>query len=128
MKTVTFNIALFLFVFSGGLSLHFEPIYDCHAASFQPEIRILTIEGVINPLSARYLKRELSQATEDKVQAVVLELNTPGGLESSMREMTQSMLNATIPIIVYVTPQGARAASAGSPRPGESVMLIAPKI
>ena len=103
MKIATFNIALLLFVFSEELSLH----------SFQPEIRILTIEGVINPLSARYLKRELSHATEDKVQAVVLELNTPGGLESSMREMTQSMLNATIPIIVYVTPQGARAASAG---------------
>jgi membrane-bound serine protease (ClpP class) len=59
------------------------------------------------------LKRELTQAIQEKAHAVILELNTPGGLESSMREMTQSMLNAKIPIIVYVTPHGARAASAG---------------
>lgn len=113
MKTVTFNIAFFIFALNGVSPLTFKYIDDCHATVFRPEIRVLTIDGVINPLSARYLKRELSQATEDKVQAVVLELNTPGGLESSMREMTQSMLNATIPIIVYITPQGARAASAG---------------
>lgn len=77
------------------------------------EIRVLRIEGVINPLSARYLKREIEKASQDKAQAVILELNTPGGLESSMREMVQSMLASSIPVVVYVTPQGARAASAG---------------
>src|SRR4051794_13945539 len=77
------------------------------------EIRVLKIDGVINPLSARYLERELDHASRDKAQAVVLELNTPGGLESSMREMVQTMLASSIPVVVYVTPQGARAASAG---------------
>lgn len=77
------------------------------------EIRILSVDGVINPLSARYLRRELSAASAENVQAFVLLLNTPGGLESSMREMVQDLLNSSVPVIVYVTPQGARAASAG---------------
>lgn len=76
-------------------------------------IHVLTINGVINPLTARYLNREIGKAEKTQAQAVVLELNTPGGLESSMREMTQTILNASIPVIVYITPHGARAASAG---------------
>jgi membrane-bound serine protease (ClpP class) len=112
MKITACFIAL-LFLFLGKVDVpYFKATHQCFAATI-PEIRVLTIEGVINPLSARYLKRELTQASQEKVQAVILELNTPGGLESSMREMTQSMLNSTLPIIVYVTPRGARAASAG---------------
>jgi membrane-bound serine protease (ClpP class) len=113
MKTVTFYIALFLTVFSDVVPLNINCVNLCFATSLHSEVRVLAIDGVINPLSARYLKRELDQANKDKVQAVILELNTPGGLESSMREMTQSILNTTIPTIVYITPQGSRAASAG---------------
>ncbi len=78
------------------------------------EIRILTIDGVINPLSARYLKNELEAAGRaDSVEAAVLQLNTPGGLESSMREMTSAILGSRVPVLVHVTPSGGRAASAG---------------
>jgi membrane-bound serine protease (ClpP class) len=76
-------------------------------------IRVLTIDGVISPVSTRYLLRELQAAQRANAPLVVLELNTPGGLESSMREMTQALLASRVPVAVYVTPGGARAASAG---------------
>lgn len=78
-----------------------------------PQVRLLTIEGVINPLTARYLGRELQLAADAGAAAVVVQLNTPGGLESAMREMVQAMLNSPVPVVVYVAPPGGRAASAG---------------
>ncbi len=77
------------------------------------EVRVLTIDGVINPLTARYLERGLRDAAEARAQLVVLRLDTPGGLESSMRTMTQAIMASRVPVAVYVTPPGARAASAG---------------
>jgi membrane-bound serine protease (ClpP class) len=77
------------------------------------EVRLLTIDGVINPLTTRYLQRELRDAVTDSVSLVVLRLDTPGGLERSMRKMTEAILAARVPVAVYVTPPGARAASAG---------------
>lgn len=77
------------------------------------EVHVLTIEGVINPLTSQYLIRGLREGAEAGAAAVVVRLNTPGGLESSTREMTQAMLGSTIPVVVYVTPAGGRAASAG---------------
>jgi membrane-bound serine protease (ClpP class) len=76
-------------------------------------VHVITIDGVINPMSANYLERGLRQSREAGAQAVVLRLNTPGGLESSMREMTQAMLASPVPVVVFVTPAGGRAASAG---------------
>ena len=77
------------------------------------EVRLLTIDGVINPLTARYLERELHEAASARAELVVLRLNTPGGLESSMRRMTEAILASQVPVAVYVAPPGARAASAG---------------
>jgi membrane-bound serine protease (ClpP class) len=77
------------------------------------EIRLLSLDGVINPLTARYLERGLRQAADAGAQLVVVRLDTPGGLESSMRQMTQSLLSSPVPVAVYVAPPGARAASAG---------------
>jgi membrane-bound serine protease (ClpP class) len=88
-------------------------LHDGRADLSQHEVRVLSIDGVINPLSARYLTREVNRAIHENADAVILELDSPGGLESSMREMVQTMLNSTVPIVVYVTPHGARAASAG---------------
>ena len=81
-------------------------------ASGPPQVRVLTIDGVINPLSARYLGRELEDA-EGSAGAVVLRLDTPGGLEPSMRVMVEAILGARLPVVVHVAPPGARAASAG---------------
>lgn len=74
---------------------------------------VAEVEGVINPMTARYLERVLASAAEEKAGAVVLVLDTPGGLESAMRDMVQTMLDAPLPVIVYVAPDGARATSAG---------------
>lgn len=74
---------------------------------------VLEIEGVINPFTARYLDRGLEQAQASGAALVVVNLNTPGGLETSMREMVQSILQSTTPVAVFVTPSGARASSAG---------------
>lgn len=75
------------------------------------EIRVLELEGAINPITSRYLARELESAAAAGL--IVIRLDTPGGLESSMREMSQAILASPVPVVVYVAPSGARAASAG---------------
>src|SRR5437867_13214437 len=71
------------------------------------------MDGTIRPITVRLLSSAIERARADRSQALVVELNTPGGLERSMRSMVQSILNSEIPVIVYVAPTGARAASAG---------------
>ena len=78
-----------------------------------PTVILLEVEGVINPFSARYLDRGLEIAQESNAALVVMVLDTPGGLETSMREMVQSILQSPVPVAVFVSPEGARAASAG---------------
>lgn len=77
------------------------------------QVQVIDIQGVINPLSARYLERALAAAEATGATLVVLRLDTPGGLDSATREMSQALLAARVPVVVYVTPAGARAASAG---------------
>jgi membrane-bound serine protease (ClpP class) len=74
---------------------------------------VLGVEGVINPLTAQYLNRTLRLAEQRGARLVVLTLNTPGGLETAMREMVLSLLQSPVPTVVYVAPDGARATSAG---------------
>ncbi len=71
------------------------------------------IRGIINPPAANYLTRVLDAAAADGAALVVLELDTPGGLDSSMREMIQAILASPVPVVTYVSPSGSRAASAG---------------
>jgi len=74
-------------------------------------IRILT--GVINPVLADYIERGIEQAEEHNAMACIIQLDTPGGLDTSMRDIIKDIVDAKIPIVVYVSPAGARAASAG---------------
>ena len=76
-------------------------------------VSAIDIDGAITPITVRLLAAAIERAQADGSQALVVQLNTPGGLERSMRSMVQSILNSEIPIIVYVAPTGARAASAG---------------
>ncbi|MDI7275289.1 MAG: nodulation protein NfeD, partial [Anaerolineae bacterium] len=73
-------------------------------------VRVLEVRGLINPLVAQYLERNLSQPD---AALNVLILDTPGGTDSSMRRIVQAILAAPAPVVVYVAPQGARAGSAG---------------
>ncbi|GIV55363.1 MAG: serine protease [Candidatus Kapaibacterium sp.] len=82
-------------------------------AAAQSLVMVATIDGVINPFTASYLERALSAAKERAAACVIVELNTPGGLDRAMREMVQAMLSSPVPVVVYVAPSGARAASAG---------------
>jgi membrane-bound serine protease (ClpP class) len=76
-------------------------------------VSIITVDGVINPVTVRLVETALAKAQAERAQALVIQLDTPGGLERSMRVICQRLLNAEIPVIVYVAPTGARAASAG---------------
>ncbi len=79
-----------------------------------PKIDVLTIDGVINPVLTGYIERGIEQAEEDDAVALIIQMDTPGGLDTSMRDIIQNIINAKIPVVVYVSPSGARAASAGA--------------
>ncbi len=83
------------------------------AQNTQPIVKVLKIDGVINPASAEYARRGIERAIKDRAEALIIELDTPGGLDTSMRSIVKDMAASPVPIIVYVSPSGARAASAG---------------
>jgi membrane-bound serine protease (ClpP class) len=72
------------------------------------------LEGAIGPASADFVRRALARAAKEKAQLVVLQIDTPGGLDTSMREMIKHILASPVPVASYVAPGGARAASAGT--------------
>ena len=76
-------------------------------------VNLITIDGPIGPITARIIDQAIETSEEDSAEALVIELNTPGGLDESMRIITRKILNSGIPVIVYVAPSGSRAASAG---------------
>lgn len=81
--------------------------------SEEREAMIIELEGPINPATATFLTRGIEKAEEGGAVLVIIRLDTPGGLASSMRTMVKSIMNARIPVVVFVGPQGAGAASAG---------------
>jgi membrane-bound serine protease (ClpP class) len=74
----------------------------------------ISVDGAIGPATARYVKDALTKASERQAEVVVLRLNTPGGLSTSMREIIADVLASRVPIVGYVAPSGAHAASAGT--------------
>lgn len=76
-------------------------------------IEFVELEGVIDPVSSRFLLRQIDNAEANASKAIIVRIDTPGGLDISMRQMVQKILNARVPVIVWVSPPGARAASAG---------------
>jgi len=84
---------------------------EAEAAS--PTIDVLHAEGVINPVLVDYIERGINQAEEDNAVACIIQIDTPGGLDDSMRDIVKDIVDARVPVVVYVSPSGARAASAG---------------
>jgi len=83
------------------------------SSSASAQVLKVVVNDVIHPITAEYIERSLVQAQRDHDQAVLIELNTPGGLESSMRQIIEKIVASPVPVIIYVTPSGNRAASAG---------------
>ena len=77
-------------------------------------VKVVQARGTINPTLADYLSRAIDQAETEGAAALVIELDTPGGLDSSMRQIVQRILASNVPVMVYVAPSGARAGSAGA--------------
>ena len=84
------------------------------AAAGPTTVEILTVDGTIVPVIADYIDRGISQAEEHGASVCVIELDTPGGLLDSTEKIVQKIMNAKVPIVVYVSPKGAWAASAGT--------------
>ena len=82
-------------------------------AAVPAPVATIDIEGVINPVTVRLVGIAIDRAQAEGAQALVIQLDTPGGLERSMRAIVQRMMNADVPVIVFVAPTGGRAASAG---------------
>ena len=103
-KVLIFLSVLFLFPFVFGIP-----------GQTQEKAPVFTIEvdGIINPATAKFITDSIDQATQQGAQCLIIQLDTPGGLMESMRMIVKKILTSNIPIIVYVAPSGARAASAG---------------
>ena len=103
-------VVLVLLGFGGALASH--GLSAARAAG--PHAAVLEIDEPILPSTARFLARGIDKATDDGATVLIVTLDTPGGLLDSTRDMVGSILESEIPVVVYVSPPGARAASAGT--------------
>lgn len=99
---------IFLFIF-----LSFFISASSFSDTKKRDVMVITVNGVINPASAEYIGKSIKKANEQKFEAIVIELDTPGGLDTSMRDIVKNIIGSEVPVVVYVSPSGARAASAG---------------
>jgi membrane-bound serine protease (ClpP class) len=97
------------YVLFGSLLLFFLAISPARAK----DVYFITINGAINPPVAGFIKESIEKTQEKGGEALIILLDTPGGLDTSMRDIVKNIMDASVPVIVYVYPSGARAASAG---------------
>jgi membrane-bound serine protease (ClpP class) len=83
------------------------------SAASSAEVLKIVVNDSIHPITDEYIGRAIAEAEHDKAQALLIEINTPGGLLESTRDIIEKILASPVPVIIYVTPSGSRAASAG---------------
>ena len=106
-RTSKITFALFVATLSCGLSVGGSPPVT------QPRVVVLTLDMMVHQVSAEYIIRGIREANASQADAILLQLDTPGGLSNSMRAIIQAILDSKIPVITYVAPSGGSAASAG---------------
>jgi membrane-bound serine protease (ClpP class) len=89
-------------------------VLPADAPATDGKILVLTISGPITPSAAEYVEIGFAHGRDTKARLVIIEMDTPGGLDKSMRAINREILNSAVPVVVYVSPSGARAASAGT--------------
>lgn len=104
-RTVSTGAIIFLFLLQAAL------LFSAESAK---QVIAVKVNGVINPVSSEFIAKSIAKARTAHAEAVVIQLDTPGGLDTSMRSIIKEISASTVPIIVYVSPAGARAASAGT--------------
>jgi len=92
------------------------------AAAGTEKICFITVEGPISPTTAGYVSRAVDETASQGGQCLIIQLNTPGGLLDSMQRIVQKLLAAPVPVVVYVAPTGATAASAGCLLPWQQML------
>ncbi|MEW6587109.1 MAG: nodulation protein NfeD, partial [Nitrospirota bacterium] len=83
------------------------------ADNLNAEIVVINVEGVVNPIMSEFITKSIDAAEKEKANVLIIELDTPGGLDTSMRSIVKKIIASEVPVVVYVSPSGARAASAG---------------
>jgi len=106
-----FIFTLILLVLSIYMSSRVLPVFS---DELKKNVMDITVDGVINPGSAEFIQKSIHKANDKKYEALVIELDTPGGLDASMRSIVKEMIGSEVPVIVFVSPSGSRAASAGA--------------
>ena len=103
----------FLFYISFLLSCAVAPAHICAVEEVRKPVVSATFSGIISPVSAEYLAQMVDKAEAADAAALVINLDTPGGLDLSMREIIKKIMGSKVPVVLFVSPSGARAASAG---------------
>ncbi|TME83200.1 MAG: nodulation protein NfeD [Chloroflexi bacterium] len=83
------------------------------ARAAEPHVLVATLNGVINPITDNYVSTAVDRAVSGQANALIIAMDTPGGLDTSMRDIIKKILAAPLPVVIFVSPSGARAASAG---------------
>lgn len=91
-----------------------ERLPDGPAAKLSGKVALVAFDAIVNPGMANFVIESIERAQEENAQFILIEMDTPGGLVSSTQKMVQAIMGASIPVVVYVTPSGAHAASAGT--------------
>ena len=89
-------------------------LWSAWAFAAPPTVAVVPLEGAIGPASVHFVRRSIERAAKDGAQLVIVQMDTPGGLDTSMREVIKAILASPVPVASFVAPSGARAASAGT--------------